>query len=52
MKANEKESFKKPYHSPKIFVYGDIRELTESINTMTGVTDGMTSGYTQLKTGG
>jgi len=50
MKATEKEPIKKPYHSPQIFVYGDIRELTESNNLMTGSNDGMTSGYTQLKT--
>lgn len=39
MKATDKESIKKPYHSPKIFVYGDIRKLTESGSTR-GAGDG------------
>jgi hypothetical protein len=49
MNATEKESIKKPYHSPKFFVYGDIRKLTESGSTM-GAGDGG-SAYSN-KTGG
>lgn len=49
MDATDKEAVKKPYHSPKVFVYGNIRELTETNWTGTGMRD---SGYsTNQKTG-
>ena len=50
MKTTDKESIKKSYHSPRIFVYGDVRELTEGNSTM-GKQDSSATGYNQ-KTGG
>lgn len=29
MLSNNQKSNKKPYHSPQLFSYGDIRELTQ-----------------------
>ena len=39
----------KPYHTPKLIIYGDITELTESVGTA-GVQDGSGKGYGKVKT--
>ncbi len=43
---------KKPYHEPQLVVYGDIREITRTIQTPTGNLDGQVFRRTQLRTGG
>ena len=42
MTSDGKEEVKKPYHSPVIEVYGDIRTITESagMNSLTSDTGG------------
>jgi hypothetical protein len=37
---------RKPYESPKLEVYGDIREIARSVG-MTGMADGATHGQTR-----
>ena len=38
--SNDKGSLRKTYHSPQLFIYGDIRELTQNVNLPPGNTDG------------
>ncbi len=35
-----KTSPKKPYHEPQLVAYGDVREITQGINTSNGAADG------------
>jgi hypothetical protein len=39
MKSRDAKSQKKPYHPPRLLVYGDLRTLTQAIG-MTGPFDG------------
>ena len=39
MKRELKESTKKPYETPKLSVYGDVREITRTVGFM-GAMDG------------
>ena len=34
MKSRDSKSPKKPYHRPRLLVYGDLRTLTQSLGTM------------------
>ncbi|MBE9227077.1 lasso RiPP family leader peptide-containing protein [Phormidium sp. LEGE 05292] len=36
MLSNNQKSNKKPYHSPQLFSYGDIRELTQGTTGNSG----------------
>jgi hypothetical protein len=45
---NEDRPNKKPYESPRLEVYGDIRELTDSVG-MTGSADGAPHGQTKTQ---
>ena len=45
-------SEKKVYASPRLVTYGDIREITRTLNTLMGAADGMVIGPLILKTGG
>jgi len=49
MSSTEKESPKKPYHPPKLIIYGDLRELTEASASGNPNADGGYGGI--LKTG-
>jgi hypothetical protein len=37
---------KKPYETPSLTFYGDIREITKQISSQTAVADGQLSGKT------
>jgi hypothetical protein len=39
MKSCDSKSSKKPYHRPRLVVYGDLRTLTQALG-MTGANDG------------
>ena len=39
MKSYDSKSAKKPYHRPRLLVYGDLRTLTQAVG-MTGGMDG------------
>ena len=39
MSSSTDRPAKKPYETPKLFVYGDIREITKNVGNM-GATDG------------
>lgn len=39
MESQKSEAAKKPYDTPRLLVYGDIREITQS-NDMAGAPDG------------
>ena len=43
-------SVKKPYQKPKLRVYGDIRAMTQSTNSMAQKSDGIKLFMTPLKT--
>jgi hypothetical protein len=43
-------SVKKPYQKPKLRVYGDIRAMTQSVNSMGMNSDGVKLFMTVLKT--
>ena len=45
-------SGKKAYASPKLVAYGDIRQITQTLNSLMGNADGMVIGPLILKTGG
>jgi len=49
MAATEKKTTKKPYHTPRLVIYGDIRELTEANDSNVGRADGSYGNI--LKTG-
>jgi hypothetical protein len=46
--CREDEPAKKPYESPRLEVYGDIREITDNIG-MSGSPDGATHGQTKTR---
>ncbi len=50
-KANA-DSNRKPYVSPELSAYGDIRQITQTLNSLMGNADGMVIGPMILKTGG
>jgi hypothetical protein len=35
------EALRKPYRKPRLIIYGDIREITQTLGTM-GMDDGLT----------
>ena len=39
MKSRETKPIKKPYHTPRLLVYGDLRALTQAIG-LKGMPDG------------
>jgi hypothetical protein len=39
METQDKETTKKPYTAPQLFVYGDIREVTLTTNSKNAVAD-------------
>jgi hypothetical protein len=39
-KTNKTELPKKPYSTPKLLVYGDVREITKATGGTTGMNDG------------
>ncbi len=45
-------STRKPYVSPELLAYGDIRQITQTLNSLMGNADGMVIGPMILKTGG
>ena len=45
-------SSRKPYVSPELRAYGDIRQITQTLNSLMGNADGMVIGPMILKTGG
>ena len=51
-KKDSRLSVKKAYASPQLVVYGDIREITRTLNSLMGNADGMVIGPLILKTGG
>ncbi len=48
-KADSQARVKKPYSSPQLAVYGDIRDITQTVFSFKGAADGMPGFY---KTGG
>jgi hypothetical protein len=40
MKPRDPAPPKKPYERPKLFVYGDLTEMTKSTRRVVGMTDG------------
>ena len=49
MKEDGRNPQKKPYESPQLRVYANLRELTEARNSMVGQSDGAYGSF--LKTG-
>jgi hypothetical protein len=49
MKQEGRHPEKKPYHTPRLRTYANLRELTEARNSMVGQSDGAYGTY--LKTG-
>ena len=47
---NVQRAVKKPYQKPKLRVYGDIRAMTQSVNSMAQKSDGIKLFMTPLKT--
>jgi hypothetical protein len=39
MSSSTDRSARKPYETPKLFVYGDIREITKSVSNTSNVDD-------------
>jgi hypothetical protein len=44
MSSSTDRSAKKPYETPRLFVYGDIREITKTVGTTSKTADGGTKG--------
>ena len=42
METQDKETTKKPYTAPQLFVYGDIREVTLTVGNKSAKADGGT----------
>ena len=49
MRQDQPDAGKKPYHTPRLRIYANLRELTEARNSMVGKSDGSYGTY--LKTG-
>ena len=47
MDLEREKTNKKPYESPTLVIYGDIREITQNVGA-TGVDDGVVTNKTQL----
>jgi hypothetical protein len=50
-RAGENGETKKPYFTPQLQIYGDLREITKSV-AATGVMDGATGGGQNMFTNG
>jgi len=44
MKLSSEKPIKKPYQSPKLLVYGDLKDMTKAIGTKGGVDGGTKTG--------
>ncbi|MDH3734017.1 MAG: lasso peptide [Gemmatimonadota bacterium] len=49
MSKSDKSENKKPYRTPRLTVYGDIREITQAVGKR-GQKDGGAKGATMIKT--